>query len=87
MNKHAVSDAEFEAMLPDLELEISIVKGELAAATRKFGGFASMHEGYAIVLEELEEAWDEIKSNNPERAKTEMRQVAAMALRFLVDIR
>lgn len=47
--------------------------------------FNSMHEGYAVILEELDEAWAEIKGNNSVLARAEMVQVAAMALRFLED--
>ena len=59
---------------------------ELERATKKFGPFASAHEGYAVILEELDEAWDAIKANEIDKACAEMTQVAAMALRFLVDI-
>ena len=70
---------------------INHVLDEYARATDAFGPFASMHEGYAVLLEELDELWDEIKSSpnkNPmraERIRLEAGQVAAMALRFLVD--
>lgn len=60
---------------------------EYSGATRKFGAFNSAHEGYAVILEELDEAWEEIKANDTERAIEEMIQVAAMALRFVVDMR
>jgi len=55
-------------------------------ATKKFGPFASAHEGYAIVLEEVDEMWNEIKRNNIAKAREEAIQVAAMAIRFLVDV-
>jgi hypothetical protein len=44
-----------------------------------------MH-GYAVILEELDEMWAEIKQNNTNRAREECVQVAAMAIRFLMDI-
>lgn len=49
--------------------------------------FASAHEAYAVILEELDEAWEEIKANDITRARAEMIQVAAMAFRFLLDVR
>jgi hypothetical protein len=58
---------------------------ELRNAERRFPDFNSPHEGYAIILEELDEAWHEIKHGTPERAREEMIQVAAMAIRFLKD--
>lgn len=54
-------------------------------ATEKFGSFASAHEGYAVILEELDELWQEVKHGTRERQREEAVQVAAMALRFLRD--
>ena len=44
------------------------------------------HQGYAILLEEVDEAWDEIKRDDLKAARKEMIQVAAMAIRFLVEV-
>lgn len=44
------------------------------------------HEGYAVLLEEVDELWDEIKANNPEAARKEVIQVAAMALAYLIEV-
>lgn len=56
-------------------------------ATQKFPPFRSVHEGYAIILEELEELWQEIKKKERDKLKLQKEavQVAAMAYRFLVD--
>jgi hypothetical protein len=70
----------------NIEDAFEVVGAELDRATSKFGPFNSAHEGYAVILEELDEAWDEIKRNDQEAATREMIQVAAMALRFLVDV-
>ena len=48
--------------------------------------FASAHEGYAILEEEVDEAWDEVKADNIDLAKKEMNQVAAMAIRFVAEL-
>lgn len=47
----------------------------------------SLHEGYAVLLEELEEAWAEVKQKHPDIASfdKEAVQTAAMALRWLID--
>ena len=59
---------------------------ELLDATKKFGGFHSMHEGYAVLKEEVDELWDDIKSKDRNtRPYMEAVQVAAMAIRFLID--
>ncbi len=62
------------------------VEIELAKAHTKFPAFNSSHEGYGIIKEEFDELWDEIKANRPNRAKEEAIQVAAMAIRYLIDI-
>ena len=53
--------------------------------------FNSRHEGYAILLEEVDELWEEIKKNHSKRpeAKAAQRkeavQVGAMSMRFIYD--
>lgn len=66
------------------------VAAELARARAKFPGAQnSAHEGYAVLAEEVDELWDEVKANHPERKarmRTEAIQVAAMAIRFIEDV-
>lgn len=64
------------------------VKAELLSATEKFGPFSSAHEGYAIILEELDELWFDIKAkvSKKKNMRAEAIQVAAMAVRFVTDI-
>ena len=61
---------------------------ELAHARTKFKPFNSAHEGYAVILEELDKLWREVQSKG--RTKESMRaeavQVAAMAIRFIEDV-
>ena len=65
---------------------IKEVTAEYKRAKDKFGVFASRHEGYAVILEELDELWVEIKSNGSnDNIKGEAVQVVAMGLRFLVE--
>jgi len=59
---------------------------EAMRAIDKWPPFHSPHEGYGVLLEEVDEAWDEIKANNPAAARKEMIQVAAMALRFIAEL-
>lgn len=62
------------------------VKEEYEKAIRKFGAFNSAHEGYAVLKEEVDELWDEIKGGqNINRMREEAIQVAAMAIRFIND--
>ena len=57
---------------------------ELKRAREKFPNFHNQHEGYAIIKEELDELWDDVKTNK--NAQKEAIQVAAMAVRFIVDL-
>lgn len=74
---------------------------ELAQATNNFGKFASFHEGFAILKEEVDELWDEVKASKPpsffseglyswtpqnKKLRAEAVQVAAMAMRFILDL-
>lgn len=79
---------------------INDVMAELARARGKFGKFNNAHEGYAVILEEVEELWADVRTN-PQKAypeaidpqqrhRTKMRaeaiQIAAMAVRFAEDV-
>jgi hypothetical protein len=49
---------------------------------------ASLHESWGVLLEESDELWDEIKKRRPELGlvRKEARQVAAMAVRLIVEL-
>ena len=61
---------------------------ELKHAREVHPAFNSAHEGYAVILEELDELWDEVKKRVKDKRKLEEEavQVAAMAMRFLTDV-
>ncbi|HOE18904.1 MAG TPA: hypothetical protein PK344_15995 [Syntrophorhabdaceae bacterium] len=63
---------------------------ELRRATSINGPFHSAHEGYAVIKEELDELWEEIKKKaverDPEKLQKEAVQIGAMAARFIIDI-
>lgn len=64
---------------------------ELTKARAKFPPFNSAHEGWAIIKEELDELWEVVRENQAtpgrdRRMAAEARQVAAMALRFIIDM-
>ncbi len=69
---------------------IADVDHEFLFAVAKFPPFASPHEGYAIIKEELDELWEEVRKQHDVRTKAQMRkeakQIAAMAIRFMVDL-
>jgi hypothetical protein len=64
------------------------VAHEVHRAMRKHAAMHSGHEGYAVILEELDEMWDEVKRQkaDPVALRKEAIQVAAMAVRFVLDI-
>jgi len=60
---------------------------EYLRAFKTFRPMASPHEGYAIIKEELDELWDEVKINSDplDNMRNEAIQVAAMGMRFVID--
>ncbi len=61
---------------------------ELTRARQKWpAGFHSGHEGYAVIKEELEELWEAVRRDDVSAQRSEAVQIAAMALRFLTDVR
>ena len=66
----------------------ALVSNELTKALQKHRAMASPHDGYAVILEELNALWDEIKRQEPDAQNLakEAAQVAAMGLRFLIDL-
>lgn len=62
------------------------IEAEYTNATHKFPKFNSYHEGYAVLKEEMDELWNEIKGEQRNTIlKDEAIQVAAMAIRFIID--
>lgn len=64
---------------------------ELRRARSKYAAFNSGHEGYAVILEELEELWAKVMEAKNSRGfgpefRAECIQIAAMAARFSVDL-
>ena len=52
--------------------------------------FHNQHEAYAVILEEIDELWDEIKKNHKfydlEAQRKEAKQAAAMLVRLMVEL-
>lgn len=74
-------------MITDILREI---KMEYETATCKYHSFNSTHEGYAVIKEEVDELWDLVKANKGVNGDVEFRkeaiQIAAMAVRFIIDL-
>ena len=73
-----------------LQAAYDLVIAELNRAVNKHPqSFHNPHEGYAVILEELDELWDEIKKQKGGRdpaAAKEAAHVAAMAIRYLLEV-
>jgi len=77
------NEDKFDAIIREIEKELD-------SATDKFGPFNNAHEGYAVILGEMDELWDTVKLNqhDPTRnrlMKKEAIQTAAMVIRLLHD--
>jgi hypothetical protein len=64
------------------------IHDEIARAKIKHpGNFNSTHEGFAVLKEEFDELWDDVKADKDgETMKKEAIQVAAMAIRFIQEL-
>jgi len=75
---------EYEVVCEDILKEVRRAK------TMFKDNFVNQHEGYAVILEELDELWDEVKKNQkiydlPAQRK-EVIQCAAMCIRFAAEL-
>ncbi len=67
----------------------TLVEEEITRARAKFPRpVAGLHEGYAVLLEEVDEFWDEVKAQKPDKELilAELVQIAAMAQRCAEDV-
>ncbi len=66
------------------------ILAELQLARRVHEPMHSAHEAYAVILEEVDEFWEETKKRSAEQDKQKMKnelvQIAAMAVRAIVDL-
>ncbi len=79
MNEYLIK---LQASFLDIKDEIEKAKGKYPK------DFNSLHEAYAVILEEFDELWDEIKKKNvdKEKVREEAIQVGAMISRLLVEL-
>jgi NTP pyrophosphatase (non-canonical NTP hydrolase) len=76
-------EQDFAALMADVCIE-------LETAVKNWPPFNSAHEGYGVLAEEVDELWQHVKTNQKRRDIPKMRkeaiQVAAMALRFALEV-
>lgn len=65
-------------------------KAELARARAMHAPYTSSHHGYAVLLEEVDELWEEVRkrrqNRDPLAMLRELIQIAAVAARFAEDV-
>ena len=71
-------------------ITLNAVGDEILRARSLHKPMNSAHEAYAVILEEVDELWDEVKKKRALRSKRAMReeliQIAAMAIRAVADL-
>ena len=68
------------------EIEVEVLRAKQLFPT----DFHNQHEAYAVILEEIDELWEEIKKNHKkydlEAQRKEAKQAAAMLVRLMVEL-
>jgi hypothetical protein len=69
---------------------LNAVDVEVRRATVLHSPYNSLHEAYAVILEEVDELWDEVRKQRHARSsdiiRTELIQIAATACRAAFDL-
>jgi len=78
----------YPTILPNIGNDLAEdIDDELRRAKVHGEKFASLHEAYAVILEELDEVWEitlmKKKNRDPEKLKAELVQLAAMAIKAI----
>ena len=74
-----------------LAASLTEIQAEVLRAKQLFPtDFHNQHEAYAVILEEIDELWEEIKKNHKkydlEAQRKEAKQAAAMLVRLMVEL-
>jgi hypothetical protein len=85
------SQKESSAKVIEEQIAEGMVK-ECIRARSIYPSFHNAHEGYAVLLEEVDELWEAVrmKQTDPNRDKKimeEANQIGAMAMRIMIDCR
>lgn len=69
---------------------VELQEREIESARSKHRPINSAHEGYSVILEELDEFWEEVRKKrslrSPDKMVAELVQIAAMAQRTAEDV-
>lgn len=73
-----------------MEAIVLAVEEEVRRAQNSFPAFHSAHEGFSVLNEEVDELWELVKvkqgKRDGEHMQKEAIQIAAMAIRFALDV-
>lgn len=77
-----------EELIRRIDKELALIREELFRSMTKHAPMHSPHEGMSVIREELDELWDHVKDDTGRTiaARKEARQVAAMGLRYVLDL-
>lgn len=70
------------------DITFEVYQEVLRAVEKHTEPFHGPHEAYAVLLEEVDELWDEVKADRGQQlsGRKEAIQVAAMAVRYILDL-
>lgn len=72
------------------KVALLVVDNEIQEATGKFGPMASPHEGIAVIREEYieleKEVFKQFTARDTGKMRKEAKHLAAMAIRFMMDL-
>lgn len=74
-----------EKLLDEL---LALIRYEVLRACAKHPTMPTGHHGYAVIKEELDELWEHVRSDtwNGPKARKEAMQIAAMGIRYVLDL-
>ncbi len=77
-----------EEIIQHVDMALAAVRDEVLRAALKHPPMHSAHEGYAVIKEEVDELWDDVKADRgyQDCALIEAKQIAAMGIRYMVDL-
>jgi len=85
-----IPDARYNKAVLEVMDELMMLKAKVDDPNHPFDNLHSPHHGYALLLEEMDELWEEIRKKNKfrdlEAMREEAMQIAALAIRFMVDL-
>jgi hypothetical protein len=74
---------EYEKQVDEI---LASIKRELLRGIKNHGLHHSTHEGYAVLKEEVDEMWDDIKKDLESHSCVECIQVGAMAVKYILSV-